>query len=373
MMKLSTIILLQLFFLLLLSPYSFAQTDPMAFSYTSSNDALTNDDGMEKNRYVKRPKAKLVKRVPAQVPKADEDDDEDDDNNAIANSTPTKVQAGMVKSDGLNPDSKSLRTQAQDLVFGADLELLPKYRSFLDPQDVRRNYFEFSLAASYMYNDSRSPYFFRNYNDASPGIMLGIDLWLTPFFAIDGDYRSTLISELKDSPTADSFVSTTNTWYNLGFKFRRFFGLSPTASSLVFSLRYSDYSLSLSPNSVSRLRQHTRGPELGFAVSMPSTKTIVWNAGFILEPFIAHDESVFNSNDLRSGQSNQSVGIGAHIGGEYRMGRKTQLFFKFSTLIYKSQFSGTTLAVDPNSGQNPTNVRVTNAFYLFDLGFRLGR
>src|SRR6185369_3750157 len=107
-------------------------------------------------------------------------------------------------------------------------------RSFLESDDIRKNLFDVTLAGSYMYNSSTSPYFFRNYLSSSPASVIGLDIWFTPFLAIDGDYRFTMMDELKDSPSQENYVSVSQSWLGVGLKFRRFFGLILNSSSFVF-------------------------------------------------------------------------------------------------------------------------------------------
>ena len=92
----------------------------------------------------------------------------------------------------------------------------------------------------------------------------------------------------------------------------------------------------------------------------------------VFQPFLENVEDL-NGPNVKSGQSNQTAGIGASIGGEYRMSRQTRAFFKFSTEVYKTQFSGNANAIDPVTGTTPSNVPVTNTFYMFDLGIKFGR
>jgi hypothetical protein len=383
-MKLASFALITSLFLILPTVSFGQQFDPSAFSFSGSATGV--EDGMEKTRYIKKAVPGFKKRKPAQQSENATSDagpekktnNESGGKQGSSASDNAKLEAEQnaarenKKASAGGTDERSVGTQARDLFLGGDIEELNRFRSTLEVDDIRRNIFELSIATSYMYNTSTSPYFYRNYYEVSPDAAVGVDIWLTPYMAIDGDYRISLLSALKDSPTTDIYTTTTNTWYGLGFKFRRFFGFTPTSSSLVFGLRYVDYALSVAPNSFTRLRQHTKGPELSLDISIPATRAYVWTLGLMVQPYLIHDESVLNGNDLRAGQSNQTVGMGARVGGEYHLSRATQIFFKLSTQIYKNQFSGSTLATDPISGSNPSNVNINNVFYFIDLGLRLG-
>ncbi|MDZ4676491.1 MAG: hypothetical protein SGI74_03190 [Oligoflexia bacterium] len=272
---------------------------------------------------------------------------------------------------GKKAEDSGMGTRMRDMLLGGELEEIDKYRSFLDSEDIRKNLFEFTISPSYIYNSSVSPYYYRNYINQSPGAFFGLNLWFTPFLGIVADYRFSMLNELKDNPTQDIYVASSHTWFNLGLKFRRFFGMALNSSSLAFTLKYADYSLSLPPN-VGRLKHGLGGVEIDIDMSIPSSKSYFWNLGLMVQPYMVHTEKV-GSADVRAGQSNQTIGVGANIGGEYRFARQTRTFFKVSAIMYKSQFSGSANKTDPNTSMVPTNVPVSNVFYLFDFGVTFGR
>ncbi len=370
------------------------QGDPSALGYlptTSQGDF--GHDGMEANRYVKKPqihtKAKRKRSIASeQVKKSNAESEAEvvppnapDAHGPKVAPLPGLTEGPASYSNESIPqppppsqeeNSPGIGQRMRDLVLGGDLELIDRYRSFLDMEDIRKNIFEYSMGTTYLYNTSMSPYYFRNYINSSPGAFLGLDLWLTPFLGIDADYRFSILSEVKDSPTQDNYTNISHSWFDLGIKFRRFFGIGLNSSYFSVGIRYADYMMSVQPNAQSRLSQHTHGPELNVELSLPSTKNYSWNFGVILQPFLTHEE-VVKSTDLTSGTGNQTVGFGSALGGEYRFSRQTRAFFKFSTMLYKSQFSGQTTAIDPNSGSFPSGVPVSNVFYFLDLGLRLGR
>jgi hypothetical protein len=77
--------------------------------------------------------------------------------------------------------------------------------------------------------------------------------------------------------------------------------------------------------------------------------------------------------DIESGDSNQTVGLGAELGGEYRLCRQARAYFKISALVYKTLFADSSAAVDPVDNSLALNVPVSNVFYMIDLGLHLGR
>jgi len=382
---------------------SLAQVDSSALTFVggSSNQPPTtasgsSDSGMETNHYVKKHKSppKKVRKL-AQTPTAAKKSSEDSDTtDGDENQTPppaSDLQNAQVSplprlnGDTFNNDSApepvsseereyraSFGSKMRDMFWGGDVDVIDKYRSFLDSGDIRKNIFEVAVAPEYIYDSSLSPYFFRNYNSASPGAFIGVDIWLTPFLGIDADYRTTFLSALKDSPTQDSYASVSQSWFDMGLKFRRFFGMALNSSSLTVGIRYKEYSLLPPANSQSRMKLFIQGPELTMDASIPSGKDFSWLLGVSLAPYLNQMESA-TSSDMSSGQSNRTVGYGASVGGEYRMSRKTRLFFKASTQVIRTLFSGTSNAQDPVSGGYPSNVPVTDSIYIFDLGVTFGR
>jgi hypothetical protein len=266
--------------------------------------------------------------------------------------------------------SPTFASKVKDAVMGGDEDLLQNYKSFLEEQDIRKNIFELSLGTGYLYNASSSSYYFKNYNDAGPTADLNADIWLSPFMGVTAEYKTTLLNEVSDSPTQNSYVSTTQSWFDLGFKFRRFFGMNLNAPSLTLGLRYLQYQMSTPQSSASRAKLSNSGPEIDLDLTLPMGKYSFWTAGLNLQPLDSMSE--LSGAAVRAGQGNQTVGFGVSTGGEYRFSRQTTAFLKFSTTVYKSDFTGTASTADPVTGSTPSSVPVTNVFYFLDLGIRLG-
>ncbi len=269
------------------------------------------------------------------------------------------------------PQAGGFTNHVRDLVLGGDPDLVQSYRNFLDKQDIRKNFFEFSLATGYFYNSSNSPFFTRNYNDAAPSVDLGADIWLSPFFGVDAEYRTTLLNELNDSPTGPATVNISQSWLNLGIKFRRFFGMSANSSFFTSTLRYADFSTTVPSVSHMRVSQDTQGLEFDFDLTVPTGKRSSFNIGFMLEPLANQNEHTGAA--ITSGTSSQTVGAGGNIGFNYEVSRQMIGFIKLSSLLYKTEFSGNTSISDPVAAIPLTNVPVTNAFYLLEFGLKLGR
>jgi hypothetical protein len=268
------------------------------------------------------------------------------------------------------PANPTFASKVKDAVLGGDEDLLQNYKLFLDDQDVRKNIFELALSSGYLYNASSSSYFFKNYNDSGPTIDLNADIWLSPFLGVTAEYKSTLLNEVSDSPTQNLYVASTQSWFDVGFKFRRFFGMALSSPALTVGLRYLQYQMNTPQSSLSRAKLTNQGPELDLDLALPMGKFSFWTLGLMLQPIDTLAE--VSGATVRAGQSNQTVAFGASMGAEYRFSRQTTAFVKFSSTLYKSDFSGSATTADPVTGSIPSNVPVTNIFYFLDLGIRLG-
>lgn len=265
----------------------------------------------------------------------------------------------------------SFTQQARDMFLGGDPEVVEKYRSFLDPEDIRKNFYEFTVSTGYLYNDSQSPYAYRNYLTSSPVVGFGLSLWITPFFGIDANGNLSILGRTKDSFVSDRYVETQQNWYDLGFQFRRFFGTSQRASSLTLGLRFSDHQMSVPPSSTRLIKQMYSGPRLDATMRVNKSGGYYWTFGVLVEPLMTHEENSGASN-IRTGQSNETAAFGATLGGEYQLSRQTRGFFQITHKLYRSNFSGSATQTDPLTSSTPDGVPVNNTFWFLNLGLKLG-
>ena len=283
---------------------------------------------------------------------------------ASPSSSPGKTPAPVLT--GPNFSSK-----VRDMILGGDADLIQNYKNFLDTQDVRKNFFDLGVSGGYFYNSSTSPFFTRNYNDAAPTLDVDADIWFSPFFGFNAEYRTTLLNEVTDSPTGPSTVNISQNWLDLGLKFRRFFGMNANAPVFTSGVRYSNFSMTVPSVSQTRVSQQTQGLEFDFNLAVPIAKFTSLDFGFMLEPIASQTEHT--GAPITSGSSNQTLGAGVNVAVDYRVTRQMIGFVKLSSLLYKSEYSGSTSINDPVAGVPLTNVPVTNVFYLVEFGLRFGR
>jgi hypothetical protein len=290
----------------------------------------------------------------------------------MATPVPTpETSIAPVSSSTQSEASSNFSSKVRDMVLGGDLDLIQNYKNFLGHQDIRKNFFDIAVATGYFYNSSSSPFFTRNYNDSAPSVGVEANIWISPFFGFNADYRTTLLNELTDSPTSSATVNISQTWLDLGLKFRRFYGMTANAPVFTTALKYSIYSMTAPSVSHYRVSQQTQGVEFDFNLAIPIGKSTSVDFGFMLEPIATQSENT--GAPITSGSGNQTLGAGANVAVNYRVTRQMIGFIKLSSLLYKSEYSGSTSINDPTTGGTLTNVPVTNAFYLLEFGLRLGR
>jgi len=349
-----------------------AQSDPGVLSLTGLSGSPNGQSWSGDTQYIHKKTKKHSRSIASDqpMPVASPGPSEPVVTRLVAPDTTAIVQAPPIPNPTPVLANPTFASKVREAVLGGDEDLLQNYKAFLDDQDVRKNIFELSLGSGYMYNASSSSYFFKNYNDSGPTVDVNTDIWFSPFLGVTAEYKSTLLNEISDSPTQNLYVSSTQSWFDVGFKFRSFFGMALSSPALTIGLRYLQYQMSTPQSSLSRAKLTTQGPELDLDLALPMGKYSFWTLGLMLQPIDSLSES--SGAPIRAGQSNQTVGFGASLGAEYRFSRQTTAFVKLSSTLYKSDFSGTASTSDPVTGSIPSNVPVTNIFYFLDLGIRLG-
>lgn len=269
-------------------------------------------------------------------------------------------------------DEAGLFQQARDAVVGGSPEALEEYRSFLPPDDQRRNMIELKVAPMFLYNDSNSSYWYRSYQMFTPGYSLASDIWVTPLFGLNASYMKSVAGSLKDSNTTDTFVPASHEWLSIGLRFRRFYGLGRNVPMLTVGLDYREYNFRVPNDDAQRVRLKTTGPRLLFETNIPSSNRYSWIYDFEVTPFSRHQE-ISTGTSVQSGADNETFGFGLGVGGEYKLARTSRMFYKVSYFLERTMFSGAANRADPNSGQTPANVPVNNAFMFFQFGYIWGR
>ncbi len=394
-----------LFFSFFLGASAFAQVDPSSSALLRSRGQAPEKEELDSSRYSVRSKQKLriqhqedsgyqskveppsgfkntAKPKPTAKANASVENATEKVSSAPAESN-TKAETATAKTESATvvnapaaetADAKApqgVAEKVQYVLLGGTQEEVEDYRKTLHPLDTRLNLFEIAIAPAYIYNDSGSKYWFRNYQTQSPGIVVSGSLWFSPFFGIQSTYITSTNTDLSGSPDGSTQLAVDHEWFEAGFRIRKFFSSSRKSSQLIFGLDYNDYELKVPSNAAERVGLRSGGVKLSMEALLPSTNAYSWTLGVEFSPRQQHKEKATTIN-LHSGSSVHSDRAGASFGGRYTFDRYNQVFWKFSQTVEKNVFYGGANTADPTTGVTPLGVGVTNSFTIFQLGYIWG-
>lgn len=359
---------------LVLAPFDLhAQVDPSsALLLRSSGKAPTKED-LDSSRYQVReqPKAATDDRrllqstpPPQPVPPAPSAKPE-----LVAEPVPTQPQ----KPEAANaPDPTSSSSfDVGDVLLGGSLENIHQYKQKISPDDYRQNIVDLSFEPIYIYNDSTSNFWLRNYTTSAPGLNLMADVWITPFFGFHTSYQTSFNSSISKEFASNGRIPIQHEWFQAGLHFRKFFGESRQASGLHFGIDFSEYQMKLERSSLERMGLKSSGIKLEVEALIPKNDHFQWSFGFSFMPRVDHKQVDAGAN-IKSGDNQESTRMGVHIGGRFIMSRKHQYYWKLSHEVEKNLFEGTTSTNDPRTLAPVEGVEVTNGFTIFSIGYTWG-
>lgn len=375
---------------LLISPsFVYAQIDPSSALIIQGGRTSTREGGLDSGRYKVMPKQTEtspasgansgIRKSDRARPSASESESrpvtQGADPSSVAGEEP--VQPPIVEQpapgtflSGAQPPLPPPPPLSQ-VVLGGTGEELDQYRQVLSPSDRRLNLLEISLAPTFIYNDSRSSYAFRDYVTAGPGFQAEARVWLSPFFAFHGDYTATLSGDVGDSFTSSTSVAATHQWVRGGVRSRRFLTSGRSSSSMTLGLDYYEYQMRVPQSAANRGRLRTTGVQISLESDWPTSARYSWLLGVSFLPKARHKEST-TGVELRSGANADTNGIGFSMGGRLQYDRTSTMFFRLSHSVEKNLFSGVAGVADPISGVVPTGVPVLNTFTIFQVGYTWG-
>jgi hypothetical protein len=272
----------------------------------------------------------------------------------------------------LPPQAPAALVPNAPVTIGGSPSEIDEFRSFLPPDDPRRNIVDLFVAPLFMYNDSNSPYWYRSYSGFSPGFTAAADVWFTPLFGFEGSYRKTVAGTIRESPVTSEDTPASQEWITAGLRFRRFFGFGERVPMLTVGVDYREYSFRVPSDDANRLRLKTVSPRILLETAIPTSSRYSWKFGLEVEPFARHQE-LDTGIDAQSGTSNETFGFGLNIGGEYRLARTSRMFYRLSYYLERTAFSGSASRPDPVTGTTPSNVPVNNSFTVFEFGYAWGQ
>jgi hypothetical protein len=232
------------------------------------------------------------------------------------------------------------------------------------------NTVELRLAPTHFYLNSSSAYSVRRYSSSSPGYTVGLSLWLSPYFGIEGEMQSSLGASLS-SLTDQSISPLTIATNRVGLSFRRVDLSNALSAQTLWRVSYLDVSAKTSSSNLGRVSSYSSGVQVAFEAKLPSSLSYSHLVGVSIEPHLSHRERS-GSQGVRSGKSSSSSAISATIGGEIIFNRKSQIFWSAQHRYEKNLFKGESTYPDPQSGFTPDGLNVDQGLTLFSIGYRWG-
>lgn len=349
-----------LLFILVMAPFkTMGQVDPSAALL------LRKGENAQKNynpdRYTVRP-----------LPKEEESKKEE----VLPDRKPLESKASAQKAEEIpkvNPPEivQPKQEEPKELIV-IEPKSIAEYKTYLHFDDKRNNILEFSLGSNYIYQESSSKYWYRNYHWSSLGIEAEIDLWLSPFLGLNAQYITTLGSDIRGDTASTEEIDVEQNWFKVGIQFRKFFGISRKSKSVTLGLGLYESQFEVPTSADERMGLESKGGRISLEADLPINLQSSWTMGFEVLPSISHTE-ITNVADIKSGNSPSSSAMGIWVGRNLLLDRKNQLYFKVSHHIEKNRFSGDTHAVDPVSQSNYTGAGVTRGTTLLHMGFTWGR
>lgn len=316
---------------------------------TKKAPALTVKENAEANKPVAPP-------MPAPSPKPVE---------------PAESLAANPKTETMPDENLGVSEKVQRAVLGGGAEEIKEYRDLLHPNDRRKNLLEISLAPGYLYSDSSSSYSLRSYLVSSPVLSVGAAIWLSPFFGIHSSYEATLGASVKADSSGTDRVAATNTYYDAGLRFRRYFGVSRRSNQISFGVDYRDNQFKVPSDEQQRMRWATQGVRLSMEVHMMNSTGNAQVLGVEFVPSAKHKEK--SDLAIKSGESVKTNVVGLWLGGDFNFDRTYAAFWRLRHTVERNNFVGSAQAIDPASGVRPEGVSITNGTTVLSVGFTWGQ
>lgn len=378
--------LISLHLLLLIGVCGFhtqAQLDSSSTVLLRSSGRAPSPENLDSNRYkVRAPESRPVRNASDEDPEIEEKAGEQIPapitpppqkpvalkKSTEATSAPTVISNETVVQNEPEPPKPSVPAQVKELLLGGSDQEIEDHHKRIHPQDPRQNVVMISFAPAYYYNDSDSHFSYRRYNSNGPGLGLGMNVWMTPFFGIQSKYFASVSGSQR---SGDSMASTDLQSFEAGLRFRRHFGYSRKAAQLIWGIDYHDSQNKISKSSSDSFGRKSSGLSLALDVELPRSVTYSTTMGLEIRPRLQHKE--LNAGvEGESGTKNETNAVSFSLGGHWILDRQNQVFWKSYYSVERNLFEGSASLPDAATGNTPDGVSVTNSMLMFYFGFRWG-
>lgn len=281
---------------------------------------------------------------------------------------PPAASTDATPPDDANKSNTPVILQVKELLMGGNDQDIDEYRRQIHPEDPRANAISISIAPAYYYNGSSSEYSYRRYTSNGPGLGLGMNLWLTPFFGVQSKFFTSVSGSIRsDGNDVPSEVQT----FAYGIRFRKHFGYSRKAPQLSFGIDYYDGHNKISTDATTAVGRDSAGLSFAMEGEIPTSNTYAHIFEVDIRPKMHHTEKATGA-DARSGDKNETNAVNLSVGGQWTLDRHDQVYWKTQYSVERNLFDGAASKADPQTGLTPDGVSVTNSLFIFYFGFRWG-
>ncbi len=257
------------------------------------------------------------------------------------------------------------------LVLGVNDKELERLKYHSNKKTEAENSIEIYLAPSYFYYDSSSLFSVKNFSSSTPGHTVGLSLWFSPYFGLEGEMQSSLGGSIS-SLTDESINSLKISKNKVGLSFRSIRVTDPLAPQTVWKISYMDFSTATSGSTGGRVSTRSTGLQIAFEAELPSSHSYAHRIGVSIEPKLTLKESS-GSQNIRSGRSSSNSAISASVGGEIKFNRKNQIYWTLQHRYERNFFKGASNYPDPETGVTADGLNVDQSLTFFSIGYRWGR
>lgn len=273
--------------------------------------------------------------------------------------------------ESLSNQDLNLIERLRVLILGVNDQELEDLRSKNIKNSDGENSVEIYLAPSYFYYDSSSSYSVKEFSSSSPGYTVGLSLWFSPYFGLEGEMQSSLgasITSLEDNTISALKVAKNK----IGLAFRRIDLDGPLTPQTLWRISYLDFSTQTSGSTGGRVSTKSSGLQIAFEAKLPSSLSYNHRLGVSIEPRLQHKESS-GAQNIKSGESSTSSAISAYIGGEVKFSRKSEIYWNLQHRYERNLFKGAASYTDPETNTTPDGLNVDQGLTVFSIGYRWGK
>lgn len=237
--------------------------------------------------------------------------------------------------------------------------------------DPRFNVVQVSLTPGYLYLNSDSQSWFRNYYSSSPVVNAKAEFWMNRSISVSAGFMNSLAADMTADPSTSEKIEVDHRSYDLGVYFRKYGAKNRKASSLIAGLNYNEYQLIMDATEATRVRIKTKGVGLYLGARIPISTKKAMVLSTTLRPKLSilegGTQSSYQSGDLDTASS-YSLGIKY----EHLLNRKNIFYWELEHQVDKSIYKGSTNIADPITGSTIDGVSVTSGKSLLNFGVTWG-